>query len=72
MEAKHWVAVEFPAGQDLGRQLREIKRERRTGSLTIGFQEGAPVGEFTWKQRLKGQQSLYSAPVGLPGTAIVA
>jgi len=44
--------TEFPAGQDLERQLREIKRERWTGSLTIGFEQWRPAGERAWLSRV--------------------
>jgi hypothetical protein len=47
-------------GQDLERQLGEIKRGRRTGSLTIGFEQGRPAGEFAWKERLKIKQGPYA------------
>jgi hypothetical protein len=53
--------TEFPAGQDLERQLREIKRERWTGSLRIGFEQGRPAGERAWKERLKSKQWPYDA-----------
>jgi hypothetical protein len=48
--ASYWLITEFPAGEDLERQLRAIRREQRTGSLTIAFEQGRTGGGFTWRQ----------------------
>jgi hypothetical protein len=53
-KTEYWLTTEFPVGDLLEERIAQIRRERRTGMLTINFSLGSPSGGFAWKEHLHG------------------